>query len=218
MEKAARLTLFAACLLGFLSCSVYGASGALPLRHMFPFLQSHDTGAMKGRPDKCAALCWEFKDPDFGLTQTWQLQGCLQFNVTSSFKRNPKLNGWDLLRLEGKGTYIYRNRWEDFSLGDSTYAFQSWKDRWLWNVDFTELVHTQIFQTEANPEPDTKVFDSIKFTSVTYKIFNATAIVEEEANLQQQIPFSGPITQTASRNTAYHRRLLSEKECNNSMG
>lgn len=157
--------------------------------------------------DPCATLCWLEKVDILDLEVTHVLNSCLQMNVTQYWREAPSRNNWSLVRLEGKGNYKYRNYWTEFALGDSFYSFQSRRTRWFWNLDFTELTSSEIYQTEANEDSGSAVYDSIHFTSTVYRVFNRTTIVEESTSLAQDIPFQGAVKQTVDKKTIYHVML-----------
>ncbi len=157
----------------------------------------------------CAPLCWEEYDSTIDLREYYRLDGCHQFNVTRQSKRNPMFNGWSLQPVESVSPgYLYRSSWTDSSLGDDTFAFQSWRNRWTWTPDASSIVHTFIYQSAAQPAAKMEVFDTVAFTSTIYRVHNATFIARETTVTTQEILYAGPVKQDTTHETSYFPRLL----------
>jgi len=171
------------------------------LQHGPPFAAAKD---VRGATAACTRLCWTEPVEIFRLLVTYVLNSCGEMNVTQYWELDPTRNNWLLIALGSKGSYRYRNSWTDFSLGDEDYSFQSWRTRWFWNLDFTELTETEIYETDATETSGLTVYDSIRLRSTVYRVFNRTAIVAEETTLQQDIPFTGPVVQTVEKYTTYY--------------
>jgi len=163
----------------------------------------------------CAPLCWQDYDDLFDLRQWYRLDGCDQFNITRTSKRYPKLNGWIAQKVDSKGTYTYHNAWEDIAQGDSTYGFQSWRRRWTWNVALTEIIQTQIYQSNALPDPNNPTFETLMFTSTVYKINNDSTVAKTTLETMQLISFAGSTVQTVDQTTDYLKRIPTTDGCNN---
>jgi hypothetical protein len=157
----------------------------------------------------CAPLCWEEYDQTIDLHVYYRLDGCHQFNVTRQSKRNPMFDGWSLQLVESMGSqgYLYRNSWTDFSLGDDTFAFQSWRNRWTWTPDASSIVHTTIYQSAAQPAAKMEVFDTVTFTSTVYRLHNDTFVVRETTVTAQKVPYAGPVKQDTTHTTSFFPRL-----------
>jgi len=160
----------------------------------------------------CAPLCWIEKDEY--ATITYRLIGCYGLNISVEFKLTPAYNGNSVQRIEARlPGYSYRNSWSDFSLGDGIFAYQSWRNRWTWNLDLSEIVNTEISQSDAKDNQNRQAFDTLRFSSTIYKIHNATAIARVDAQLLQEINFSGPVAQSVTQTTKYFPRVTDG--CNN---
>lgn len=155
----------------------------------------------------CAPLCWKEHIQALNLDIFNVLTTCFNLNVTEIWNWQPEFNSVVQQPVEVRNGYAYRNRWTDFSLGDSMYNFQAWRTRWMWNLDLTEIVYSQIYQSDATKAEYTATFDTLATTSRIYRIYNETAIEVVETRLEQIIPFEGSASVSSTTEISHYPRL-----------
>lgn len=117
----------------------------LRARHAWEHLSHHAQARTRALASiECADLCWSERVEFLNLDIYNTLTDCMTLNITQRWGWQPEMDSVTEQRVMLKGGYAYRNQWLDFSIGDDAYAFQSWRTRWLWNVDLGELVYTQL--------------------------------------------------------------------------